>query len=222
MTKLDLSRRGLINRTLALVGLGAVAGLGGFAGFRAGLFGSPAAAANATPPATEGPFYPTPQMRMSDVDNDLVKVMGLIEEAGGEVISLKGRVLDAAGAPRTGLRVEIWQCDVNGKYMHPGDRRDVDYDTGFQGFGHDITGADGSFRFRTIKPTVYPGRTPHIHVKLLDGERELLTTQFYLAGHPGNTRDRLFNRMSETEKANVSMVFADGAEGPETTVDIVV
>jgi hypothetical protein len=54
------------------------------------------------------------------------------------------------------------------------------------------------------------------------GERELLTTQFYLADHPGNTRDRLFNRMSDTGKAKVSMVFVDGPEGPETTVDIIV
>lgn len=222
MTTPSLNRRGLIRRALALTGLGALAGLGGLAGLRAGLFGTPAAAANTTPSATEGPFYPTPSMRMADVDNDLVKVMGLVEEAGGEVITLKGRVLDADGAPREGLRVEIWQCDVNGKYMHPGDSRDVEYDTGFQGFGHDTTGADGGYRFRTIKPTVYPGRTPHIHVKLFDGERELLTTQFYLADHPGNTRDRLFNRMSDTEKAKVSMVFSDSPEGPETTVDILV
>lgn len=222
MTKPTLSRRGLIRRTLAIIGLGSVAGLGGFSAFRAGLFGSPAAAANATPPSAEGPFYPTQSMRMDDVDNDLVKVTGLIEEAGGEVITLKGRVLDATGAPRQGVHVEIWQCDVNGKYIHPGDRRELDYDTGFQGFGHDITSADGSYRFRTIKPTVYPGRTPHIHVKVLDGERELLTTQFYLSDHPGNTRDGLFNRMSETEKAKVSMVFAESADGPETTVDIVV
>ncbi|MDP2122549.1 MAG: protocatechuate 3,4-dioxygenase [Hoeflea sp.] len=221
MTDSATTRRGLIGRALSLLGLGAFASAGGFAALRSGLLGSPAAAATATPSATEGPFYPAPSMRMADVDNDLVKVMGLIEEAGGEVIALKGRVLDAAGAPRAGLRVEIWQCDVNGKYMHPGDRRDVEYDTGFQGFGHDITGADGSYSFRTIKPTVYPGRTPHIHVKLIDGERELLTTQFYLADHPGNACDRLFNRMSDAEKARVTMVFTNGAAGPETMVDII-
>lgn len=185
-------------------------------------FGTQARAATPTPAATEGPFYPTPSMRMADVDNDLVKVTGLVQEAGGEVIILNGRVLDTDGQPRAGVRVEIWQCDMNGKYLHDGDRRDVVYDAGFQGFGHDITDAQGQFRFRTIRPTVYPGRTPHIHAKVLDGSSELLTTQFYLADHPENARDRLFNRMSDAQKAQVTMIFTAGPDGPETTVDIVV
>lgn len=184
--------------------------------------GTQARAATPTPAATEGPFYPTPSMRMADVDNDLVKVTGLVLEAGGEVIILNGRVLDTDGRPRAGVRVEIWQCDMNGKYLHSGDRRDVVYDAGFQGFGHDITDAQGQFRFRTIRPTVYPGRTPHIHAKVLDGSSELLTTQFYLADHPENARDRLFNRMSDAQKAQVTMIFTAGPDGPETTVDIVI
>lgn len=59
-------------------------------------------------------------------------------------------------------RVEIWQCDMNGKYLHGGFRRSIEFDAAFQGFGHDITGPDGSYKFRTIKPVTYPGRTPHI------------------------------------------------------------
>jgi protocatechuate 3,4-dioxygenase beta subunit len=161
-------------------------------------------------------------MRPADVDNDLVKVAGMVRDAGGEIIRLSGRVLDASGAPRAGLRVEIWQCDVNGEYLHPGDDGGPAYDTGFQGFGHDITGADGGYVFRTIRPTIYPGRTPHIHVKLLEGERELLTTQFYLADHPENARDRIYARLSEADRARVTMRFVQGAETPETTVDIVV
>ena len=36
----------------------------------------------------------------------------------------------------------------------------------------------------------YPGRpAPHIHVKLKRGDRELLTTQINIAGHPGNAVD---------------------------------
>ena len=92
----------------------------------------------------------------------------------------------------------------------------------FQGFGHDITDADGSFRFRTIKPTPYPGRTPHIHVKVLDGDRELLTTQFYIDGHSQNRGDSLYRRMSGQQAQMVSMVFRDGPDGLETTVNIVV
>ena len=147
--------------------------------------------ASLTPKAAEGPFYPSPSMRFPDVDNDLVKVAGLVQESGGEVLSLNGTVIDKNGLPQEGVRVEIWQCDVNGKYLHTSDRQRVTYDKGFQGFGHDITDVEGRYRFRTIKPVQYPGRTPHIHVKLLSDNKELLTTQFYLKGHSGNDRDGL-------------------------------
>ncbi|PWQ96571.1 protocatechuate 3,4-dioxygenase [Leucothrix pacifica] len=175
-----------------------------------------------TPRTTEGPFYPRPSMRFADVDNDLVKVEGAVREAGGEIIHLKGVLTDKQGRPLAGHRVEIWQCDVNGKYLHTGDRQSTAYDQGFQGFGHDITDANGAYQFRTIKPTQYPGRTPHIHVKVLSAERELLTTQFYIKDHPNNARDGLFNWMSAEEQEVVSMGFRKGESGIETSVNIIV
>ena len=190
----------------------------------AGLVGSHALARTApvpTPGAAEGPFYPTPPMRMPDTDNDLVKIAGMIEEAGGEIITLRGTVTDRDGKPRRGYRIEIWQCDVNGRYLHPGDSRGTPYDQAFQGFGHDITDDAGGYVFRTIKPAIYPGRAPHIHVKVLAGGRELLTTQFYVKGDPGNARDGLFNRMSADQAEAVSMTFTGTDEGIEAVVDIV-
>ena len=63
-------------------------------------------------------------------------------------------------------------------------------DGNFQGFGRFTTGSSGEYRFRTIKPVPYPGRpAPHIHVKVKKGDRELLTTQINIAGHPGNEVD---------------------------------
>ena len=35
-------------------------------------------------------------------------------------------------------------------------------DSAFRGYGLMPTGADGAYRFRTIRPVPYPGRTPHI------------------------------------------------------------
>lgn len=200
-------RRNLLTWALGAIGLAAT---------------RPALAAIATPSATEGPFYPTPTMRRADVDNDLVKILGSVKEAGGEVFLLKGRVLNADGAPLEGWRIEIWQCDMNGKYLHSGDRQAIAFDAAFQGFGHDITGSDGAYEFRTIKPVTYPGRTPHIHVKVFDGDREALTSQFYISGHPSNGRDRIFRRLSEQDAKSVSMVFeqVDGVE--QAVVDVVV
>lgn len=172
-----------------------------------------------TPSATEGPFYPTEPMRFSDIDNNLVRIAGAVKAAGGEVIILKGRILDADKTPIKGARIEIWQCDANGVYLHTRDRRRAPYDTAFQGFGHVVTGDDGAYAFRTIKPVTYPGRTPHIHVKVFHNRTEL-TTQFYLEDHPQNARDRLYRRLSKADRNAVTMRFAPGKDGPEAVVDV--
>ena len=197
--------------------------LGGIAGLMGtSTLGTKAAAAVLTPGATEGPYYPTPATRAPDIDNDLVRIRGRVEEAGGEVFTLRGTLTGADGQPLVRHRIEIWQCDMDGNYMHPRDRRSVNFDQAFQGFGHDVTDNGGNYMFRTIKPTIYPGRTPHIHVKVFDGNRELLTTQFYIRDHPNNARDGIFNRMSKAEANAVSMQFVQGETGLEATIDIVV
>ncbi|KZL20008.1 dioxygenase family protein [Pseudovibrio sp. WM33] len=197
--------------------------LGSITAFAFGvLFGSKGYAQVMTPHSTEGPYYPRPNMRMADVDRDLVRVIGQVRKAGGEVITLRGKVCDRNGSPRAGLRVEIWQCDLNGKYLHPGDRKNIEYDQGFQGFGYDITNEDGKFRFRTIKPVPYTGRTPHIHLKILDGNQELLTSQLYIARDPRNSRDSIYSRMSPEEAESVSMVITETKSGKETTVTLAV
>ena len=171
-----------------------------------------------TPKATEGPFYPTPAMRFKDADNDLVKIMGKVVEAGGEVIHLSGTVFDSSGNPADNARVEIWQCDVNGHYLHTSDNN-APQDTAFQGFGHVVTDHTGAYAFRTIMPVSYPGRTPHIHVKVFHGNNEL-TTQFYIEGDAQNQRDGTFNRLSEDEAKSVSMSFVSENNVPSAVVDI--
>jgi len=175
-----------------------------------------------TPRTTEGPFYPSPSMSFGDIDNDLIKVFGAVKKAGGEIIELKGKVMSKQGKPLAGHRIEIWQCDVNGKYLHSGDRRNVTYDNGFQGFGHDITDKNGNYSFKTIKPTIYPGRAPHIHVKVLHKDRELLTTQFYIAGDRNNNADGLYRRMSAEQAQAVSMVFTQNNNLIETSINVIV
>jgi protocatechuate 3,4-dioxygenase beta subunit len=175
-----------------------------------------------TPSGSEGPFYPTTRMRFNDIDNDLVKIEGEVERAGGEIVMLTGRVLDSAARPIAGARVEIWQCDVNGRYLHRGDSGWNSRDPAFQGFGHDLTGADGSYSFRTIKPVPYAGRTPHIHVKVLLDNRERLTTQFYLPDHPGNKKDWLYQRVPQAKRELVTMNFAPAGQVPRATLDIVI
>ena len=140
-----------------------------------------------TPPQTEGPFYP--RTLPLDVDNDLLVINDAITPAVGTITELSGRVLTPAGSPIRNAVVEIWQVDHHGVYLHTGSAGGERRDANFQGFGRFETGSTGEYRFRTIKPVPYPGRTPHIHVKVKRGDRELLTTQCYVKGEPQNARD---------------------------------
>lgn len=179
-------------------------------------------ASGRTPSAVEGPFYPTPEMRPADQDNDLARIASMPHDAAGEIVRLRGRVFERDGAAVAGARVEIWQVDNNGRYIHTDDdNHDTPRDPAFQGFGHAMTDAAGAYSFRTINPVLYSGRTPHIHVKVFVGGRERLTTQFYLDGHPDNSGDLLWWWLSEAEREAVTMRFQSAADGtPTASVDI--
>lgn len=199
-----LSRRAV---TAALVALPAC-----WTGVRA----QPASPRRPTPAQTEGPFYPVtlPQ----DSDGDLLR-NGARTYAQGEPAWLEGTVSDLQGRPIAGAQVEIWQCDHAGHYHHPGDRGRADPD--FQGFGRVVAGSDGRYRFRTIRPAPYSGRTPHIHVKVKLQRRELLTTQLYVQGEPDNERDFLWRRLG-AERDLVTVPFRRGSDGLHASFPIFV
>lgn len=151
-----------------------------------------------TPPLTEGPFYP--DKLPLDTDNDLIIINDSITPAVGEITHLSGRVLDAGGSPVKNATVEIWQCDAKQVYLNSRDSvpKAKQRDPNFQGFGRFTTGSSGEYRFRTIKPVAYPGRpAPHIHFKIKKGDRELLTTQLFIRGFPGNARDGVFGGVGD-------------------------
>jgi len=156
-----------------------------------------------TPWQGEGPFYP--DTIPEDTDNDLVKNGELSVEARGKILILNGILVDLDSHPVNGVSIEIWQTDNNGVYLHSGSfARDI-MDKQFQGFGRTKTDRNGRFFFRTLVPTEYPGRTPHIHMKLWREGQNVLTTQLYIHNHPQNESDFLFQRMSLTEQRINSM-----------------
>jgi protocatechuate 3,4-dioxygenase beta subunit len=174
------------------------------------LLSAPASAAFlSTPRQSAGPFYPTePPL---DDDNNLVRIHdGKL--ALGEVSDLSGRLLDRNGQPLSGVRIEIWQCDANGRYRHPRERGSNPIDPAFQGFGHAVTDAQGRYRFRTIKPVTYPGRAPHIHVAVRPTGDSPLITQLYVAGEPRNETDFLYRRIPTEQRHLVTAEFVGGAE----------
>ena len=125
-----------------------------------------------TPRQTEGPFFtPDSPLRSS-----------LLEGGEKTRFVLSGRVLSPQCRPLGHALVDLWHCDEAGDYDNQG----------FRYRGHQFTDADGRYRFETIVPALYPGRTRHFHVKVQPRGGRLLTTQLYWPDEPANRRDRIY------------------------------
>jgi protocatechuate 3,4-dioxygenase beta subunit len=162
----------------------------------------------ATPRQTEGPFYP--DKLPADSDADLL-ANGNLRYAKGQPAWVEGTLADTNGRAISGASIEIWQCDQDGHYHHPRDGGNAD--PAFQGFGRVAVDAQGRWRFRTLRPVAYSGRTPHIHAKIKLGTRELLTTQLYVQDDPGNARDGLWRRLSAEDRAAITSPYVAGSDG---------
>ena len=144
----------------------------------AGLFALPtslfANKLSLTPEDQEGPFYPVKAIPLRS--QLILNTKGLEDQ----IMQLQGRILDSQGTPLSGAKIEIWQCDEKGVYDHPFQHSVQSFDKRFAGFGAQLTDKEGNYAFTTIFPVPYTGRPPHIHVKIIKDNNELLITQLYL------------------------------------------
>ena len=185
-----------------------VAGLAGASLAPLSALGQTSGGSRPSPAQTLGPFYPRNDLeRPENTDADLLTVDGDRVLSKGVPIFLVGRVVDRRGQPVASAMVEIWQCDANAVYHHPDGGAVSERDPAFQGYGVDRTDAGGEFRFRTIQPVAYPGRTPHIHVRIQPASGRALATQLYLRDAPGNERDFLFRRLSVEEQQALLLIM---------------
>ena len=101
--------------------------------------------------------------------------------------------------------VDLWHADERGQYDN----------SGFRYRGHLFTDGEGRYRFRTILPALYTGRTRHYHVKVQALDRAVLTTQLYFpADEAANRRDGLFRR-------ELLMRVADAGDGLAARFDFI-
>ena len=184
MRDINIVRRSFLQRSLVSAPLFCVPGL-------------MAQALTQTPHQTEGPFYPDKLPR--DTDNDLIILNDSLTPAIGTIAYLSGKVTDLKGNPLRNCLVEIWQVDQNGVYLHSrgGSREKID--SNFQGYGRFLTDAKGNYFFRTIKPSPYSGRTPHIHMAVSAKGKRRLTTQCYIKGEPRNLKDFILKKIKDRD-----------------------
>jgi len=130
---------------------------------------------DATLRQTEGPFFKPSSPERAD----------LVEPGvAGQPIELAGFVLTRACRPVANALLDLWHADDKGDYDN----------SGFRLRGHVRADADGRYRFRTIVPGAYEGRTRHFHLKVVPLGGRLLTTQLYFPGEPRNAKDGLFRK----------------------------
>jgi protocatechuate 3,4-dioxygenase beta subunit len=162
--RIDLTRR------RALLGLSACAGA----------LATPEALAQAarcvlTSNAGEGPFYFDPKLLRADVSDGM-------PGAPLEIAIQVTRAGDCATLPN--VRLDLWQADGLGLYSGYANQRGVgepsDSLVGRTYLrGTQFTDADGRVRFKTIFPSWYGGRTPHLHFKVLLGDDEVIASQIF-------------------------------------------
>ena len=169
------SRRQILHSAVASTGLGLI-------GYPVFTFAQSAALTprchdgdEATIRQTEGPYFkPSSPQRADLVEPD----------TKGRLVEINGQVLTRSCRPVDRALVDLWHADERGEYDN----------VGFRYRGHLFTDSEGRYRFHTILPALYPGRTRHYHVKVQAPERAVLTTQLYFPDEPANRRDGLFRR----------------------------
>jgi protocatechuate 3,4-dioxygenase, beta subunit len=175
---------------------------------------------DATAPQTRGPYYPTRDR--PDEDPDLTHVEGRPGRATGEIVYVRGRVLDERCKPVAGALVEIWQANCWGRYDHERDAGNPrPLDPNFQSWAEMLTDKDGGFRFKTIKPGSYPAddsgwiRPPHIHFRVSRRGYHELVTQMYFAGEPLNETDRIRQALDPEDRDRVTVALQSAGADAE-------
>ncbi len=143
---------------------------------------------------TEGPFYKDGSPERSDLAP---------AGAPGRHITIGGTVYDLSGTPVAGAWLDFWQADGAGGYDN----------IGFRFRGHLFSDSSGRYRLSTVIPGEYPGRTPHIHVKLRAPGGSILTTQIFFPGNARNGTDPIFDR---------SLVVTMSPDGSSGRIDFVI
>ena len=143
---------------------------------------------------TIGPFYNF--ALLSDIDNDLTRISKDSPQAAGDVVEIKGRVIDGDGAPCTCALVEVWQADAEGRYGEEGDPH-------FSGFGRALTDNDGYYVFTTVFPGSVPGKgnawqAPHISMSLHSGGLlKQVNTRVYFPNEEANLEDPVLTGIAD-------------------------
>jgi len=152
---------------------------------------------------TVGPFF---HLGVAFLTREHLEARGIT----GEIVTIRGRVLDGDGKPLPDALLEIWQADAAGQYTaERSDWADGNSSPRFQGFGRAETDQDGVFSFTTVKPgsVAFPDgsmQAPHIVVTVFSrGLLKPLWTRLYFPDEPGNAADPILKLVPAERRATL-------------------
>jgi protocatechuate 3,4-dioxygenase beta subunit len=157
---------------------------------------TPSCGAQPSVAQTEGPYFKRNSPEKSDLAADVNR---------GTPLVVSGTVMSTSCQPAARALLDVWQADADGEYDNTGNRLR----------GHLFSDDSGRYRFETVVPGLYPGRTRHIHVKVQAPNGPVLTTQLYFPGEPQNASDSIFDKQ-------LLMKVTDAGDGKNATFDFVV
>ena len=195
MANQPLSRRLFTGGALASAGL---------------LWGSGARALADRPLTAELPMGPfAPIDFPADSDADLVWVKGRAGRAAGQVIEVSGRVLDLRGNPIANARIDLWQANAAGRYVHPSDISKAPLDPNFHGIASIRADRAGAWRITTIKPGGYGSpignRPPHIHFDVRGAKHRAIAQLYFPEDAAGNSADSLYKALGAEAATSVAV-----------------
>ena len=168
-----------------------------------------------------GPFFPLDIPVESDAD--LTWLKGHSKRASGQVIEVRGRILDPRGNPISGARLDLWQANAAGRYAHPADPATAPLDPDFQGFASIVSDSKGDWRVVTVKPAGYNSpighRPPHIHFDIRGRTHRNVAQLYFPEEAAGNSKDRLYSALGA--EAATSVAVRDSANPDHYAWDIV-
>jgi protocatechuate 3,4-dioxygenase beta subunit len=167
----------------------------------------------ATNEDTSGPYFPI-AFGDPSLENLTRFDVGMVGQATGTPIILRGSILDRHGDLAHGAIMEFWQANAKGLYRTPATTDDPDVENWFHGYGR-LRAHTGNYEFRTILPGATPGRAPNITITLFSDGISRVVTQMFFEGDTANADDPILLAVGEDAPKLIARHDGRTAKGEE-------
>lgn len=143
--------------------------------------------------------------------SNLRRITGSSFFAKGELLYLRGKIIDIFEQPVAGAIVKIWHANYLGFYNKIAKNED-EIDIDFAENGTAITDENGIYSFITIFPGHFGQSAPHVHFLISAKGFQDLETKMFFRGHPRNKIDKKYNLLKNKDLSTCQIASIDDKE----------